>query len=185
VVARACNAHLPQDVVVRAATQVAGTFNPRRDAAGRWYRYAIWTRRHRSALMRNRVWRVAVPLDVDAMSAAAGYLVGTHDFAAFTAPSEAVRRSTRRVVTRAEWSKTGSLLRFDIEANAFLRRMVRRLVGALVEVGRGRRTEAEFRALVTGAEPGAATATAPAQGLCLIKVRYENGLFDDETNEDI
>jgi tRNA pseudouridine38-40 synthase len=77
------------------------------------------------------------------------------------------------------------VLRFDIEANAFLRRMVRRLVAALVEVGRGRLTVDEFRLLLEESEPGAATAVAPAHGLCLMKVRYESGLFDDETDEDI
>jgi tRNA pseudouridine38-40 synthase len=119
------------------------------------------------------------------MQFASGHLLGAHDFAAFTAASEAARGTTQRLVTRAEWSREGVLLRFDIEANAFLRRMVRRLVGALVEVGRGRRSEAEFRLLVTKALPGSATVTAPARGLCLVKVRYESGLFDDETNEDI
>ena len=74
---------------------------------------------------------------------------------------------------------------FDIEANAFLRHMVRRIVGALVEVGSGKRTAASFGELVERLSPGAAAATAPARGLCLMKVRYESGLFDDETNEDI
>jgi tRNA pseudouridine38-40 synthase len=77
------------------------------------------------------------------------------------------------------------VLLFDIEANAFLQRMVRRIVAALVEVGQGRRSGAEFRRLVEGAEPGAAAATAPARGLCLMKVGYESGLFDAETDEDI
>jgi tRNA pseudouridine38-40 synthase len=89
------------------------------------------------------------------------------------------------VITRADWREVGSVLRFDIEANAFLRRMVRRIVAALVEVGRGKRTVTQFESLVTDAQPGAATATAPARGLCLMRVRYESGLFDVETDEDI
>jgi tRNA pseudouridine38-40 synthase len=185
IVTRACNALLPRDVVVRAAAGVEPGFNPRRDATSRWYRYTVWAAPQRSALRRNRAWHVPQALDIGAMQFASGHLLGAHDFAAFTAASEAARGTTQRLVTRAEWSREGVLLRFDIEANAFLRRMVRRLVGALVEVGRGRRSEAEFRLLVTKARPGSATVTAPARGLCLVKVRYESGLFDDETNEDI
>jgi tRNA pseudouridine38-40 synthase len=185
VVARACNALLPRDVAVRAVAEVDPGFNPRRDACGRWYRYTISTRRQRPALMRSRRWHVPDRLDLAAMREATASLIGPHDFAAFTAPSEAKRRSTTRVVARADWREMGNVLRFDIEANAFLRRMVRRIVAALVEVGRGKRTMAQFHSLVTDAQPGAATAVAPARGLCLMKVRYESGLFDDETDEDI
>ena len=109
------------------------------------------------------------------------------DFAAFAPPSEATRASTHREVftaTVAPGHDAGVLL-FDIEANAFLQRMVRRIVAALVEVGQGKLSQAEFRRLVEEAKPGAAAATAPARGLCLMKVRYESGLFDAETDEDI
>jgi tRNA pseudouridine38-40 synthase len=90
-------------------------------------------------------------------------------------------------VLRAEVTpKHGTgVLHFDIEANAFLQRMVRRVVGALAEVGLGKRTAVEFRGLVKNAEPGAAAATGPARGLCLMRVRYESGLFDAEADEDI
>jgi len=135
--------------------------------------------------MRNQAWHVPQVLDLDAMRTAAAVLVGSHNFAAFTPRSEVERGSTTRVVTRAEWTCAGSEVTFDVEANAFLQRMVRRLVAALVEVGKGRRTAKEFRSLVEEAVPGAAPATVPARGLCLMKVRYESGLFDDETNEDI
>jgi tRNA pseudouridine38-40 synthase len=186
VVVRACNARLPRDVAVRAAAEVDRRFNPRADARSRHYRYTIAMRATRPALLRSRAWHVPMALDLTAMTAAAEVLPGSHNFAAFTAASEAERGSTVRVVSRAEWSQRGSVISFDIEANAFLRRMVRRLVGALVEVGRGRRTVTEFRTLVAEAVPGAATATAPPQGLCLIRVRYESGLFDgDETDENI
>ena len=186
VVVRACNARLPRDVVVRAAAEVDRGFNPRNHARSRHYRYTITTRATRPALLRSRAWHVPQDLDLAAMTAAAGMLQGSHDFAAFTAPSEAERGSTVRVVSRAEWSQAGGVIRFDIEANAFLQRMVRRMMAALVEVGHGRRTMSEFQTLVVEAAPGAATATAPPQGLCLIRVRYESGLFDgDETDENI
>jgi tRNA pseudouridine38-40 synthase len=185
VVVRACNARLPKDLAVQAAAEVAPGFNPRRDARSRWYRYTIWPRPERPALMRNRVWHVSGPLDLEAMRLASEALAGSHNFAAFTAPSEAARGSTQRVVTRATWTEAAGLLRFDVEANAFLRRMVRRLVAAIVEVGRGRRSLKEFQSVLYEARPGAATSTAPARGLCLMKVRYESGLFDDETLEDL
>ena len=74
---------------------------------------------------------------------------------------------------------------FEIEANAFLPHMVRRIVGALVEVGRSRLTPGEFERMVNEAYPGAASMTAPPRGLCLMKVRYESGLFDGDIDEDI
>ena len=119
------------------------------------------------------------------MIRAAGFLSGRHDFAAFTRPSEARRRRTERVVISARLGCAKGLTRFDIEANAFLPQMVRRLVGALAEVGLGKRTASQFEALLREARPGAASVAAPARGLCLMKVRYENGMFDDETDEDI
>jgi tRNA pseudouridine38-40 synthase len=117
------------------------------------------------------------------MREAAGCLVGRHDFAAFTQASEARRRNSERGVLRAAWERKGNLAQFDIEATAFLQQMVRRMVAALVEVGAGRRSRAEFKALVRDARPGAAAWVAPAHGLCLMRVRYENGLFDDETED--
>jgi tRNA pseudouridine38-40 synthase len=74
---------------------------------------------------------------------------------------------------------------FDIEANAYLPHMVRRIMGTLEEVGRGKLSEREFARLVKEAPPGAASRTAPARGLCLMRVRYESGLFDDEADEDL
>jgi tRNA pseudouridine38-40 synthase len=182
---RALNHHLPDQIAVRAAREVPLTFDPRRQAAGRRYRYTIHNGRQRPALLRRFVWQVAEPLDVDAMRQAAVSLVGQHDFAAFTQPSLAGRQSTCRRMTRAEVKRFGRRILVDMEANAFLPHQVRRTVGSLVEVGRGRLSPAEFEALVREARPGAASFAAPARGLCLMKVRYEDGLFDDETDEDL
>ena len=129
--------------------------------------------------------QVAEPLDVDAMRQAAVSLVGQHDFVAFTQPSLAGRQSTCRRMTRAEVKRSGRRIRVDMEANAFLPHQVRRTVGSLVEVGGGRLSPAALAARVREARPGAASFAAPARGLCLMKVRYEDGLFDDETDEDL
>jgi tRNA pseudouridine38-40 synthase len=180
------NALLPNDISVRAAAEVPPEFDPRRHALSRWYRYTLHLGRARPALRREFVWQPPVPrLDVGAMAEAARGLAGRHDFAGFTQAAEARRRPTVRNVARASVCRQGRLLRIDIEANAFLMQMVRRIVGALVEVGSGKRSREEFEALLREAPPGAAKLVAPARGLCLMKVRYENGLFDDETDEDI
>ncbi len=183
-VVRAVNALLPPDIAVRAAAETPQAFDPRRHAVGRWYRYTLCVGGARPALARQFEWHLP-PLDTAAMRDAAAVLPGRHDFAAFTQPSEARRRRTEREVSRSALSGNGRRLRFDVEANAFLRQMVRRIAAALVEVGQGKQSPAGFEALLREAEPGSAARVAPARGLCLVRVRYENGLFDDETNEDI
>jgi tRNA pseudouridine38-40 synthase len=184
VIVRGANALLPADIAVRAAEEVDTGFDPRRQATSRWYRYTLDTSAQRPALSRHYVWHVGPGLDLKAMSAALRHLKGTHDFAAFTAPSEAKRRVTIRKVSRATLTPSAGRVHIDIEANAFLLHMVRRIAGTLVEVGRGKMSVAEFRRLVQEAPPGEANRTAPARGLCLIKVRYESGLFDGNENDE-
>jgi tRNA pseudouridine38-40 synthase len=111
------------------------------------------------------------------MTEAVRLLAGSHDFASFAQPSEARRRPTQRYVTRTDLREKGELALFDIEANAFLTQMVRRIVGALVEVGSGKRTHAQFASLLEDPRPGAAGFVAPAHGLCLMHVRYESDPF--------
>lgn len=184
-VVRAVNALLPDVVSIRAATEVAPDFDPRRWATSRWYRYTLHLGPQRPALERKLVWHLTGALDTRLMAEAARHLQGRHDFAAFTAPSEAKRQVTERDCTIAQWRCRGETATFDIEANAFLRHMVRRIVGTLVEVGRGKLSVGQFERLVNEAPPGEASRTAPPGGLCLIKVRYESGLFDGDTNKDI
>jgi tRNA pseudouridine38-40 synthase len=186
VIVRGANALLPGDIAVRAAEEVPLDFNPRRQAVSRWYRYTLDTSEQRPALARHFTWHVGPGLDLKSMAGAAKQLKGAHDFAAFTAPSEAKRSVTIRNVSRATFEESGRRVHFDIEANAFLQHMVRRIVGTLVEAGRGKLTGAEFKRLIEQAPPGEASSTAPPRGLCLMKVRYESGLFDgNEDDEDI
>jgi tRNA pseudouridine38-40 synthase len=179
-IVRALNALLPADISVRAARDVPSGFNPRRGAVSRRYRYTLHLGAVRPALLRRTTWHPGRELNVQAMQEAAKALVGTYDFAAFAPPSEARKRSTVRDLTLARLTACREILYFDVEANAFLAHMVRRIVGVLVEVGSGRMTVAEFGELVNVPVPGKASRTAPSRGLCLVKVRYESGLFNEE-----
>jgi tRNA pseudouridine38-40 synthase len=175
--ARGMNALLPFDVSVRAVAEVPPQFDPRRHARSRLYRYTLHLGRQRSALLRDFAWHAAATLDLAPMAEAACMLVGRHDFASFAQPSEARRRQTERSVTRADVRGKGELALLDIEANAFLTQMVRRIVGALVEVGSGKRTQAQLASLLDDPQPGAASFVAPAHGLCLMQVRYQSDPF--------
>ncbi|MCH8814373.1 MAG: tRNA pseudouridine(38-40) synthase TruA [Chloroflexi bacterium] len=184
-VVRALNAHLPNDIGVRAATEVPDAFDPRRSAASRLYRYSLHLGAQRPVIDRRFLWHIGPQVDLEAMEAAVRLLCGRHDFAAFTPPSVARVVNTEREVSLALLTRDGEVVRLDVRANAFLQHMVRRIVGGLVQVGTGKHSRREFEILLRDAEPGAARSTAPARGLSLIKVRYDSGLFDDETNDDI
>ena len=169
---RALNSFLPQDIVVRAAQEVALSFDVRRHARRRWYRYRVYNGRSRRPLFRSQCWHVPEPLDVEAMREAAQHLVGRQDFAALAAP--AAGRSTVRTVHWAEVRRRRCWVVFDIEGDAFLPQQVRRTMGALVRVGQGKETVEGFRSLLASGRPGAASFAAPAAGLCLMAVRYED-----------
>ncbi|MBI5290068.1 MAG: tRNA pseudouridine(38-40) synthase TruA [Chloroflexi bacterium] len=172
------NHFLPEDIVVRAAKDAPG-FDPRRDAAGRLYRYRIDNRPVRPALDRQRVWHVAKPLDVDAMRRAAERLVGEHDFAAFAGPYEGTVRTLRRCEVLSEGDDSARGVAVEMEARAFLPHQVRRTVGPLVEVGLGRMKEEELVVLLEAARPSSAGPAAPACGLYLVEVRYDGFEFDE------
>lgn len=173
-VGKALNAYLPEDVAVRDVRQVPGAFDPRRDARRRWYRYTIENAPVRMPLLRRTAWHVEGVLDVTAMQRAADALPGRHDFRACSGPLEPGRSSVR-TVARASWARDGRLLTFDIEADAFLPKMVRRIVGALVRVGQGRDTVDSFVERLQAARAGGIGPTAPARGLCLQRVWYDEG----------
>jgi tRNA pseudouridine38-40 synthase len=177
---RALNAHLPRDVAVRAVATVPPEFDPRRRALRRTYRYRIWNGPVRTPLLARLTWHIPGRLNHDAMVEAAGALIGEHDFAAFGG-SPGLGRSTRRRMYRAGLSREGAQVAFEIEGNAFLPHQVRRTVGALVEIGRGRLEPASFARWLERPEPNAAGPTAPPHGLCLMRVTYgEDGPRFDE-----
>jgi tRNA pseudouridine38-40 synthase len=146
-------------------------FDPRRDAVRRWYRYVIDNRAERPALDRRRAWYVAGELDGLAMHEAAQTILGTHDFAAFASRFDNPDLSTVRDLWRFDVVRSGSRLILDVEGNAFLPHQVRRMTGALVEVGRGKLGVGEYGRLLEG-PPASAGPVAPPQGLCLMRVEY-------------
>lgn len=171
---RALNAHLPVDVAVRDVRLVAEDFDPRRSARRRSYRYTIWNATGRAPMLRRTAWHFGGNLDVMAMQQAARALEGQQDFIACSSPLEPGRTSVRTVF-RTAWYREGDTLWFDIEANAFLPQMVRRITGALVSVGRGAISAEEFAATLARAVPGSMGPSAPAHGLCLMNVYYDEG----------
>jgi tRNA pseudouridine38-40 synthase len=178
---RALNAWLPDDVAVKAVAEVAPEFDPRRDTRRRWYRYVIDNGDVRPALDRGRAWHVAGTLDVEAMAAAAARLVGRHDFAAFASRLEDASASTVRELYAFKVSKDGDSVQIDVTANAFLPHQVRRMTGALVEVGRGKLSPEALGTLLEG-PPASAGPAAPAHGLYLMTVEYETPLFRLDSN---
>lgn len=173
-VRRALNAHLPEDVAVRAVREAPSGFDPRRWARRRWYRYTIANGEAREPLSRRTAWFVEGNLDFQAMQAAAAALAGTRDFSAFSGSLEPGRTPVRTVFT-AGWTRSGETLLFDIEADAFLPQMVRRIIGALIRAGRRATTVEEIVRLLEQAEPGSMAYVAPAHGLCLQRVWYDEG----------
>jgi tRNA pseudouridine38-40 synthase len=173
-VGRALNAHLPDDVAVRDVREAPPGFDPRRWARRRWYRYTVANGAVRDPLTRRLAWFVEGDLDIQAMGAASAALIGTRDFIACSGKLEPDRTSIRTVF-KAGWSSHGCHFLFDIEADAFLPQMVRRLTGALLRVGRGGQDVEEFVRLLDHAAPGAIGPSAPAHGLSLEHVWYDEG----------
>jgi tRNA pseudouridine38-40 synthase len=173
-VGKALNANLPEDVAVRAVREATEGFDPRRWARKRWYRYTIANGEAREPLSRRTAWFVEGNLDLQGMQQGAQALAGTRDFSPFSGLLEPGRTSIRTVFS-AGWSCESGALLFDIEADAFLPQMVRRIVGELVRVGRGSQAVEEIVRLLGQAEPGSMAHVAPAHGLCLQKVWYDEG----------
>jgi tRNA pseudouridine38-40 synthase len=175
---RALNARLPQDIAVVGALEVSNRFDPRRCAIRRHYEYTVLNAPIRVPLLRRTAWHVPHELNDEAMRTAAALLVGEHDFAAFAGRVDTGASTVRRMA-RAEVVRQGSAVTMEFEANAFLPHQVRRTVGALIEVGRGRISTDAFATLLRQAEPGTAGPAAPPQGLCLVEVAYEHIRFEN------
>lgn len=165
------NSNLPDDVVLKWIAPVANEFDARRSAIWREYRYSVCNQPIRPVRDRRSVWWVRDPLDCGAMTAAATAWLGERDFSAFRA-AHCQSTTPMRNLMKIGISRTATSIRIDVRANAFVYHMVRNLVGALVEVGRGIRPAEWGRELIAGRDRRLAAPTAPAHGLSLAVIAF-------------
>jgi len=173
------NYYLPQDIAVKEAYRVSDSFNVRRSALSREYKYYIVNSLTRSPTRRGFSYLVAGHLDIEAMNEACQSLIGKHDFASFATRLGVEIKNTLRTVYKAEIEKNGDFVIFNMVANSFLPHQVRNTVGTLIEVGLGKMTNDEFRSIIEKKETALAGPTVPAYGLCLMRVYYPNP-FEEE-----
>ncbi|CEK15504.1 tRNA pseudouridine(38-40) synthase [Chthonomonas calidirosea] len=167
----ALNSVLPPDVCVKQAEEVDPSFHARYSASSRVYLYVILNRSTPSALLHRYSAFCSAPLDVEAMRKAGNCLLGEHDFASFAnelLPGEPAARELMACHIR----RRGELVTIRVEANAFLRGMVRTIVGTLMEIGKGKRAWEDVPCLLAARDRRLAGPTAPPQGLFLLHVRY-------------
>lgn len=173
-IGRALNARLPEAMVVKQVARAADDFYARRGARSKRYRYAIWNGCLRSPLRARRfAWEVR-PLDLQAMEKAAAHLLGEHDFASFQATGSEVKSSVRCLAAVDVSGESAAEVALEIEGNGFLRHMVRNIAGTLMEVGWGQREADSIPGLLTACDRAQAGPTAPACGLTLLWVKYED-----------
>lgn len=172
VLQKALNAHLPQDIAVLNLEEVPQSFNPRTQTLGKLYRYQIFQSKVRRPWLRRDHWHVRHTLDVAAMRRAAQDLLGEHDFASFRATGCEARGSLRRVWRLDIAEFPDGRLQIEVHATAFLKHMVRNIVGTLVDVGLGRRAADSMPEVLAALDRRAAGPTAPAWGLYLVHVFY-------------
>ena len=165
------NTKLPGDIRVHWVKEVAGDFNARFSALARTYRYLIHIGKVYPALLRHRVAWLRHDLDIDLMQEAAQYLIGEHDFSSFRGIG-CQSRSTQRYVEKITLTRETTLITITIKANAFLRHMVRNIIGALVDVGLRKKPPFWIQEVLLAKNRNLAGVTMPPQGLYLVAVKY-------------
>ena len=171
-IVRGLNGALPRDIAVLDAKEMPADWDPRWNSVGKIYLYRIRTASIPSAHEARFVWHMPRPLNVEAMQEGAGHLIGTHDFSAFRA-AECDSVSTERNMWAVDVIRLEDEVHVRVHANAFMRNMVRILVGTLVEVGVGRFAPGDVAEILASGDRTKAGRTAPPQGLCLQEVFYE------------
>ena len=179
------NYYLPRDIAVRAAYRVEDSFNVRRDALSREYNYYILNGLTRSPMREGFCCFVAGHLDIEAMNRACQALIGEHNFASFATCIEGrMIENTVRNMHKAEVKKDGELAILNMVANSFLSHQVRNTAGALIRVGLGRMSVDEFHSIAEAKKLGLAGPTAPACGLCLMRINYPHP-FGERCDENL
>lgn len=164
---------LPKDLALRRCALVSESFDARRNARSRSYEYQILNDPTRSPLSWKRSNYVAKELDFGLLKESAELILGTHDFRSFT-PSRTYHLRFERIISESRWKKNGDLLVYEITADSFLYGMVRTLVGTMIEVALGKRELEDFGRLLTGGARSEAGPSAPARGLTLVGVGYDD-----------
>jgi len=165
------NSVLPPDIVVLAAEEAAHDFDARKSAKSKAYLYSILNRRSPSAVRRDLAWWIPEALDLNAMKEAVRCISGSRDFSSFQA-AEHDMPDPHRTVLSCSLNRDDDTILLDIEADGFLRHMVRIIMGTLVEVGRGKLAPSQLEKIIEARDRRKAGPTAPAYGLCLVGVRY-------------
>jgi tRNA pseudouridine38-40 synthase len=174
------NHYLPGDIAVKEARHADDSFDVRRRAIRRTYRYHILNSATRSPIRQGFSCRVNGGLNIEAMRQACQSLIGRHDFASFVSSAEIARtKKTVRDIYKAEITQDGDMIVLEMAANSFLPHQVRNTVGSLIKVGQGKMTVEDFYNIVAAKNPGLGGPTAPADGLCLVRVDYP-GPFDGD-----
>ncbi len=192
----ALNDILPASIRVLEVSEAAADFHARKSARGKTYRYRIYRGAIRPPFLARYVWHYPYPMDEAAMAAAAGVVVGEHDFTSFAAvdpervermaaggeedaggngllgDTRAVASTNVREIFSSEWKREGEEFVYTVRGNGFLHHMVRNLVGTFVLVGKGSVSLEDFRRILAARERSAAGPTAPAAGLYLVSVAY-------------
>ncbi len=169
---RGLNSLLAPDIVITAIEEVAEDFHARFSARSKTYEYHILNCAYPSVFLKAYAWFIPHKLDLDSMERCGRLLIGSHDFSSFRASGDESRHSVREVIHFEIERREGDLIIIVIEANAFLREMVRSIVGTLVDVGRGKTSAEEFKQIFEAKDRRKAGMTAPAQGLFMKEVKY-------------
>jgi tRNA pseudouridine38-40 synthase len=166
------NSILPDDIVIKDCRLVDEAFHARHDVKSKIYQYKILNRKIPSAIKRQYSWFIRRELDTAAMRSAVSYIIGSHDFKSFEGTGSPRSHTTRNIMAADLIEHKNGSLTFKIEADGFLKYMVRNIVGTLVDVGLNKITPAEFKGILESKDRSNASATAPAHGLFLMEVKY-------------
>jgi tRNA pseudouridine38-40 synthase len=167
------NALLPDDIKVASVTAAAPDFHSRFSALEKTYQYTILNRAHSDVFVRNHVYHYGIAkLNISRMRAASRLLVGRHDFTSFKTTGTAKNKSNIRTIKRISIARKGSLIIIQMTGEGFLYKMVRGIVGTLIEIGRGKLSVKSVQSILKSKDRAIAGPTAPACGLCLLRVKY-------------
>lgn len=169
--AKALNSLPPYDIIVKGVEEISLDFHARRDAKAKTYRYSLFCSTHPPALGARYTLHVPISLDINAMEKATSFLIGRHDFSAFRS-IHCGARSPWRTIYQAYFAPEREYIYFYITADAFLQHMARRIIGTLLQVGKGKVSPEGFRDVLESKERSRAGPTAPPHGLCLMEVHY-------------